>query len=135
LIGYGWGDVSHWKHEPGSKYCTLYDKKGNVLDRLNIDRIIQNYIERLSGYIDVDPREIEKETAVVEKEYELLKLLLERDMDAETAMTLLHITKDGLNDMIRKLSQMEMLQYIDFNTIELTDVGIGYLSKKDKTKK
>jgi hypothetical protein len=106
-----------------------------VLDRLNIDRIIQNYVERLSGYIDVDPREIEKETAVFEKEYELLKLLLERDMDAETAMTLLHITKDGLNDMIRKLSQMEMLQYIDFNTIELTDVGIGYLSKKDKTKK
>jgi hypothetical protein len=135
LIGYGWGDVSHWKHEPGSKYCTLYDNKGNVLDRLNIDRIIQNYVERLSGYIDVDPREIEKETAVFEKEYELLKLLLERDMDAETAMTLLHITKDGLNDMIRKLSQMEMLQYIDFNTIELTDVGIGYLSKKDKTKK
>ena len=135
LIGYGWGDVSHWKHEPESKYCTLYDKKGNVLDRLNIDRIIQNYVERLSGYIDVDSREIEKETAVFEKEYELLKLLLERDMDAETAMTLLHITKDELNDMIRKLSQMEMLQYIDFNTIELTDVGIGYLSKKDKTKK
>jgi len=135
LIGYGWGDVSHWKHEPGSKYCTLYDKEGNVLDRLNIDRIIQNYVERLSGYIDVDAREIEEETAVYEKEYELLKLLLERDMDAETAMTLLHITKDELNNMIRKLSQMEMLQYIDFNTIELTDVGIGYLSKKDKTKR
>ena len=25
LIGYGWGEVAHWKHEPGSKYCTLYD--------------------------------------------------------------------------------------------------------------
>jgi hypothetical protein len=135
LIGYMWSDVSHWKHEPGSKYCTLYDKKGNVLDRLNIDRIIQNYIERLSGYIDVDPREIEKEVAVYEKEYELLKLLLKRDMDAETAMTFLHISRDELNNMIRKLTQMEMLQYIDYNTIELTDVGIGYLSKKDKTKK
>lgn len=134
LIGYGWRDVSHWKHEPGSKFCTLYDKEGNVLDRLNLDRIIQNYVERLSGYIDVDPREIEKETAIYEKEYELLKLLLERDMDAETAKHLLHISQDELNNMIRKLSQMEMLQYISYDTIELTDVGIGYLSKKEKTK-
>lgn len=134
LIGYGWKTVSHWKHEPGSKFCTLYDKQGNVLDRLNLDRIIQNYVERLSGYIDVDPREVEKESEVYAKEYELLKLLLERDMDAETAMHTLNISRNELNNMIRKLSQMELLQYIDYNTIELTDVGVGYLSKKDKTK-
>lgn len=134
LIGYGWGEVSHWKHDSGSKYCTLYDKQGNVLDRLNLDRIIQNYVERLSGYIDVDPREIEKEAGLYEKEYDLLKLLLERDMDAETAIVQLHITREELNGMIQKLSQMEMLTYIDFNTVELTDVGIGYLSKKEKKK-
>jgi predicted DNA-binding protein (UPF0251 family) len=130
LIGYSWGKVSHWKHEPGSKYCTLYDKEGNILDRLNLDRIIQNYVERLSGQIDVDPREIEKEISIYEKEYELLKLLLERDMDAETAMHKLKISREELNKIIRKLSQMEMLQYVDFNTVELTDAGIGYLSKK-----
>jgi hypothetical protein len=134
LIGYDWGTVSHWKHEPGSKFCTLYDKQGKVLDRLNLDRIIQNYVEKLSGYIDVDPREIEKESEVYEKEYELLKLLLERDMDAETAMHYLKISRNELNNMIRKLSQMEMLHYIDYNTIELTDVGVGFLAKKDKTK-
>jgi len=134
LIGYDWGEVSHWKHEPGSKFCTLYDKRGNVLDRLNLDRIIQNYVERLSGYVDVDPREIEKETGVYEKEYELLKLLLERDMDAETAMHMLKISKEELNKIIKKLSQMEMLQYIDYSTVEITDVGVGYLSRKEKTK-
>ncbi|MCK4901734.1 MAG: hypothetical protein KAS76_00140 [Thermoplasmatales archaeon] len=134
LIGYGWGEVFHWKHDSGSKYCTLYDKQGNVLDRLNLDRIIQNYVERLSGYIDVDPRKIEKDASLYEKEYDLLKLLLERDMDAETAMVQLHVTREELNNMIRKLSQMEMLTYIDFNTLELTDVGIGYLTKKDKKK-
>ena len=134
LIGYGWGTVSHWKHDPGSKFCTLYDKQGNVLDRLNLDRIIQNYVEKLSCYIDVDPREIEKESKVYGKEYELLKLLLEKDMDAETAMHVLKITRNELNNMIRKLSQMEMLHYIDYNTIELTDIGVGYLAKKDKTK-
>jgi hypothetical protein len=106
-----------------------------MLDRLNLDRIIQNYVEKLSGYIDVDPREIEKETEIYSKEYDLLKLLLERDMDAETAIHMLKISKNELNNMIRKLSQMEMLQYVDYNTIELTDVGIGYLSKKEKNKK
>jgi hypothetical protein len=131
LIGYTWNNVSHWKHESGSKYCTLYDNAGNVLDRLNLDRIIQNYVERLSGYIDVDPREIEKEANVYEKEYKLLKLLLERDMDAETAMHMLNINRDELNRIISKLSQMEMLQYTDFNTVELTNIGIGYLSKKE----
>jgi len=134
LLGYGWGNISHWKHEPGSKFCTLYDKKGKVLDRLNLDRIIQNYVERLSGYIDVDPHEIEKESRIYEKEYELLQLLLEQDMDAETAVHKLKITRDELNDMIRKLSQMEMLQYVDYNIVEITDVGIGYLSKKNQTR-
>ena len=134
LLGYDWGEVSHWKHEPGSKFCVLYDKKGNVLDRLNLDRIIQNYVERLSGYVDVDIHDIESEAAIYEKEYDLLKLLLERDMDAETAKHMLNISQDELNNMIRKLSQMEMLQYVSYDTIELTDVGIGYLSKKEKKK-
>ena len=131
LIGYTWDKVSHWKHDPGSKYCTLYDKAGNILDRLNLDRIIQNYVEKLSGYIDVDPREIEKEANIYDKEYKLLKLLLERDMDAETAMHMLKINRDELNRIISKLSQMEMLQYTDFNTVELTNIGIGYISKKE----
>lgn len=135
LLGYTWGTVSHWKHEPGSKYCTLFDKEGNVVDRLNLDRIIQNYVERLSGYVDVDTREIEKEVRIYEKEYNLLQLLLEKDMDADTAMHTLNISKEELNNMIRKLSQMEMLQYVSYDTIELTDVGIGYISKKGPKKK
>ena len=135
LLGYTWGTVSHWRHEPGSKYCTLFDKEGNVVDRLNLDRIIQNYVERLSGYVDVDAREIEKEAKIYEKEYELLQLLLERDMDADTAMHMLKLSRDELNNIIRKLSQMEMLQYVSYDTIELTDVGIGYISKKGPKKK
>ena len=132
LLGYTWDRVSHWKHEPGSKYCVLYDKQGVVLDRLNLDRIIQNYVERLSGYVNVDEKVIEKEAIVYEKEYEFLKLLLERDMVAEVAMHMLKISRKELNDMIKKLTQMEMLQYIDFNTVEITDAGVGYLSKKEK---
>ncbi|GAG47839.1 unnamed protein product, partial [marine sediment metagenome] len=27
----------------------LYDTKGNVLDRIDLERVIQNYVETLSG--------------------------------------------------------------------------------------
>ena len=134
LLGYTWGNVAYWKHEPGSKFCTLYDKQGRVLDRLNLDRIIQNYVEKLSGYTEVDLKEIEKEIVVYEKEYQLLKLLLERDMDAETAMHKLKITRDELNNMIQKLAQMEMLHYVSFDTLELTETGISYISKKQENR-
>jgi len=135
LIGYTWGTVSSWKHEPGSKYCTLYDKAGHVLDRLNLDRIIQNYVEKLSGYTDVDIREIEKESQVYEKEYKLLQLMLERDMDAETAQHMLKISKEELNNMIKKLSEMEMLHFVNFDTLEITETGIDYLTKKNEIKR
>jgi len=135
LLGYIWSNVSSWKHESDSKFCTLYDKEGKVLDRLNIDRIIQNYVEKLSGHESMEPSEIEKETRIYEKEYGLLKLMLERDMDAEMAARLLHISEQKLRKMISKLSQMEMLQYISHDTLELTDTGISYLSSEKKKQK
>lgn len=130
MLGYTWGKVAKWKHEPNSKYCTLYDNDGKVLDRLNLDRIVQNYVEKLSGYAEKDPSEIEKETRILEKEYDLLNLMLKRDMDAETAMHYLKVSKEELSNMIRKLSEMEMLQYVDHETIEITETGINYLSKE-----
>ena len=132
LLGYTWSNVAYWKHEPGSKFYTLYDKQGRPLDRLNLDRIIQNYVEKLSGYTEVDLKEIEKEVVLYEKEYQLLKLLLERDMDAETAMHKLNITREELNNIIQKLAQMEMLHYVSFDTLELTETGISYISKKQE---
>ena len=132
LIGYTWNKVGKWSHEAGSKFCTLYDKEGKVLDRLDLDKIIQNYVECLSGYEEKDPQNIEKETRIYEKEYNLLKLMLEQDMDAETAMQMLRISEKELNEMIRKLSSMEMLHYVDYNTIELTDMGVNYIAEKEK---
>ena len=135
LIGYTWDEVASWKHQPNSKYCTLYNKKGEIIDQLNLDRIIQNYVEKLSGYSNMEEIDIQKETQIFEKEYDLLKLMLERDMDADTAMHYLKISKEELTSMIRKLSEMEMLQYISYDTLEITDMGINYLSKKEKEEK
>ena len=135
LLGYTWREVASWKHQPNSKYCTLYDKKGNVIDQLNLDRIIQNYVEKLSGYSDEDAINLEEEIQIYEKEYELLKLMLERDMDAETAMHYLKISREELNKMISKLSEVEMLQFVSYDTLEITEMGMNYLSKKEKEEK
>jgi len=134
-LGYTWSNVSSWKHEPGSNYCTLYDKQGNVMDKLNLDTIIQSYVEKLSGYSGALPGEYEDKINVYEKEYKLLELMYSQDMDAESAAATLHITEEELNQMIQKLTKIEMLQYISYDVVELTDAGLSYLSKKEEKKK
>lgn len=134
LLGYSWSNVAKWRHEPGSKFCVLYNEQGEVLDRLNLDRIIQNYVERLSGHEDGIPASLDQEVRIYEKEYALLELMHSRDMDAETAASLLKVSFNELNDMIRKLSQVEMLQYTAYDTVEITKKGISYISKSDQKK-
>ena len=130
LLGYTWGGVSRWEHKEGSKYCTLYDTKGNVLDRIDLERVIQNYVETLSGITETNPEELEKNVRIYEKEYSLLKLMYERDMDAETASHLLSISQEKLNKIVRKLLEMEMLQYVSGDTVKLTETGLDALSHK-----
>lgn len=130
LLGYTWGEVSRWEHKEGSKYCTLYDTKGNVLDRIDLERVIQNYVETLSGITETNPEELEKKVRIYEKEYSFLKLMYERDMDAETASHLLNISRKELNKIVRKLLGMEMLQYISEDTVKLTETGLDALSHK-----
>ena len=40
-----------------------------------------------------------------------------------------------LNEMIQKLAKVEMLQYISYDVVELTEAGMSYLSKKEDKKK
>jgi hypothetical protein len=131
-LGYTWHDVASWNYDAGSKMCTLYTKTGRMLDRLNLDRIIQNYVDKLSGFVNRPSGEFEEEVEVYEKEYALLKMLHERDMDVETAAALLHISQDELHTMIRKLSQFEMLQFVSYDELALTEWGLSYLSKKEQ---
>ena len=128
LLGYTWEKVSSWHHEEGSKFCTLYDEKGNVVDRLNLDRIIQNYVETLSGVTNANPEDLQKELRIFEREYSLLKLMHEQDMDADTAMQLLQVDREKLNLMIKKLTNMEMIRYISDDVIELTEDGIEFVN-------
>ena len=61
-------------------------------------------------------------------------MMYSQDMDAESAAAELHITEEELNKMIHKLAEIEMLQYISYDVVELTETGLSFLSKKDVNK-
>ena len=48
FINYTWEDVSNCEYDPTNKTCTIYDKDGNILDFLNLNYMVRNYIEYLS---------------------------------------------------------------------------------------
>jgi len=132
LLGYTWKNVSSWKYDSNKKTCILYNKEGDILDNLNLDSIIENYIKSLSEDAGDIPDEIKEKTNFTNKDLELLNMLRSRDMDAETAMNLLHISKDEFENMIKKLLENELLQYTSYNVIELTEIGISFLYEKEK---
>ena len=132
LLGYSWNNVGSWKYDETNQTCVLYDKNGEVLDNLHLDSIIENYVKNLSEDLEEIPEELEQKFEINDKELELLGMLHNRDMDAESAMTLLHIDKTQFDNMVKKLLENELLQYTSFNVIELTEIGLSYIVKKDK---
>lgn len=130
LLGYTWKNVGSWKYDEKHKLCILYDKKGEVLDTLNLDAIIEDYVKNLSAKIEEVPEEIEKEFIPTEKELELLRMLYSRDIDKETAINLLHISNEEFDKIVKRLLENELLQYTSYNVIELTEIGISYITKK-----
>ncbi len=93
LLGYTWKNVSSWKYDPSQKTCVLYSKDGDVLDNLHLDAIIESYVKNLSEDLEEIPEELEEKIDISDKEFQLLDMLRNRDMDAESAMNLLHVSK------------------------------------------
>ncbi len=48
VLKYTWENVSNCEYDPINKTCTIYDKDGNVLDYLDLNYIVKNYIKYLS---------------------------------------------------------------------------------------
>jgi len=48
FLNYTWEDVSNCEYDSTNKTCILYDKEGNVLDNLDLNYIVKNYIKSLS---------------------------------------------------------------------------------------
>lgn len=131
LLGYSWKNVGSWKYDPLQKTCVLYSNEGKELDRLNLDTIIESYITNLTQEYEDPSIEYQEEIMLTDKEIELLKMLQSRDMDAETASVILHVSKIEFEQIVRKLLQNELLHYVSYNEIELTEEGLTLLSGKD----
>ena len=135
LLGYSWKNVGSWKYDPLQKTCVLYTKEGRELDRLNLDTIIESYVTNLTEEYEDPSGQYHEDIALTEKEIELLHILYSRDMDAETATVVLHVSKIEFEHIVRRLLQSELLHYVSFNEIELTEEGITLLSEKENEKK
>jgi len=129
---YTWDTVSTWKYD--NNVCLLYDGQGKLLDTLHLDLIIEEYIERVTETKKHQLVSSPKTTMlkVTEKENELLEMMRRRDTDVQSAMTLLHISRQKFDTMIQKLLQLEMMQYISDNEVKLTEKGLQYLSEHKK---
>jgi hypothetical protein len=132
LLGYSWKNVGSWKYDPMQKTCVLYSKEGKELDRLNLDTIIESYVTNLTEEYEDPSGEYEEEVRLSDKEIELLRMLHSRDMDAEVASVVLHVSKIEFEHIVRKLIQSELLHYVSFNEIELTEEGIRFLTEAEK---
>jgi predicted DNA-binding protein (UPF0251 family) len=131
LLGYTWKNVGSWQYDPLQKTCVLYSKDGKELDRLNLETIIENYVTSLTQEYEDPSNAYQEQIVLTEKEIELLKILNQRDLDAETAKVILHLSKDEFERIIRRLLQNELLHYVSFNEIELTEQGINILTQKE----
>lgn len=127
LLDYTWGDVSNWEYD--NNVVFLYGDEDDLLDKLHLDMLIEDYVNRYTK--DKEPAPTSKMFEIDEKEHEFLQMLHSRDMDIELAKVLLHISREKLDTMIHRLLELEMLQHVSFNEVKLTEKGINYLSGKE----
>jgi len=124
LLPYNWSNVGFWRYQ--NNICTIFDKKGKVIDRLPLDKIVKEYMVKMTGFKQLQVSS-EKIIELTEKEYEFIKILHTRDVDVKTVTNLLHISKEELRIIVRKLLVNEVLQYSSFNEVILTEVGLALL--------
>ncbi|UCF12715.1 MAG: hypothetical protein JSW06_00255 [Thermoplasmatales archaeon] len=126
LLDYNWNDVSKWEYD--NNVVSLYDNEGDLLDKLHLDMLIEDYVNRYTK--DKESIPMSKMFEIDEKEHEFLQMLHSRDMNIELAKVLLHISREKLDNMVQKLLELEMLQHVSFNEVKLTEKGINYLMGK-----
>jgi predicted DNA-binding protein (UPF0251 family) len=105
-----------------------------LLDSLQLDLLIEDYVERVTES-QKNPTMPSPKTMMLkltEKEHELLSMMQHRDLDGESAVTLLHVSRQKFESMIKKLLQMEMLQYQSEKEVRLTEKGLQYLTDFQK---
>jgi hypothetical protein len=134
LLGYTWDEVSNWKYDEMNNVCILYDKNDQVLDKLNLDAIIENHVKRLTGEYNDEDMDFDFDSIKLEpKDNELLHLFEVRKhsktIDVVMASALLQMPEDEIEQIIERLVKQELLSYANVDTIQLSEKGIQFISK------
>ena len=128
MLNYSWDEVESFKYR--NNVCFLYDKNGKLLDKLQLNQIIEYYIRTVTDFGKLILKSEEAE--VTEKQLEFMEMLYSRDLDYDTALYLLHISDVEFGHIIQKLLRYEYLQYVSSDEIRLTEKGIKELEEKKK---
>ena len=129
VLGYTWKSVNKWNYNEKSKQVELFDKDGNILDKIDLQHAIQRYVETLSGIKETSPLELANLLEEHEKAYSFLKLIYHENVELETAKKMLNLNDDEINKIIRELIEMKLLHYISNDEIEITESGKEFISK------
>jgi|YNPNPStandDraft_1061719.scaffolds.fasta_scaffold04532_6 hypothetical protein len=123
---YSWSDVATFKYR--NNICFLYNRKGQLLDRLHINKLMEYYVRTLTDYgkLVLKKEKIELSEAA----QKLLQLLYEKDLDEEAVLYYLKISKIELQHIIQQLLRYDYLHYISPDEIKLTEKGIIYVEER-----
>jgi hypothetical protein len=129
ILGYSWNAVSRWEYKSSDKSVELYDEGGKVLDKIDLEQAIKNYVDVLSGITETDTIRMQEIIKTHEKEYFFLKLIYDEKVDMENAQKMMNITPEETTKIIKRLVQMEILRFASEDTVELTPAGKKFISK------
>lgn len=128
---YSWKEIATFKYK--NNVCFLYDKHGKLLDRLHVSKIIEYYVRTLTNFGKLVLKKDKVE--LTEREYRLLELLHDRDLDEESAKYHLNATTAEFNYTLQQLLRYEYLQYVSFDEVRITEKGIRTVEEKKAIQK
>jgi hypothetical protein len=131
VLGYNWESVANWRYE--GDVCTLYDKKGKVLDKLFLDQIIENHVRMITESQEMF-QELEQLGELTDEHKQLLKILYSKDIDMDEAQYYMKKTKQEIEDMIHELVEANYLSYVSDNMVSITKKGVNLLLSSEEKK-
>lgn len=134
VLDYTWKNVGKWEFK--NNVCFLYDKKGKMIDKLHLDKIVENHIKELTEFdeklTEIEESLIQEEIKISDKQHEFLRMLYSRDLDVETALYVMRVSDEELDYIIRRLAKLELVTYIAHDVVEITQKGIDYILAEKK---
>jgi hypothetical protein len=129
VLGYNWESVANWKYD--GNVCTLYDKNGKVLDKLQLDQIVENHVRAITESQEL-LQETDKVADLTDEHRQLLKILYSKDLDMEEAQYYLKKTQEQIEAMIHDLVDANYLSYVSNDMVGITKKGVNFLLSSEE---